>query len=113
MSLKEFKERNRKTFTTVNGLEVTVRRLPAFVLMQYGPIPNLETADPATQADISAKILKAALVSPKLGDGDDELSLHDLPMEDFNEILLSITGFETRTPAGGEADEASPLEGTG
>lgn len=114
MSLKEFKEKNRKTITTTNGLEVVVRRMPAFALMKFGPIPRLEEAPADKQAQVTERILETAVISPKIGEGEDELSLNDLPWEDLNDILSAITGFEGQPETGGEPEvEGAPLEGTG
>lgn len=96
MKASEWKEKNRKTVTLKSGLVVTVRRLSPFALMSLGGIVGMEIIPPEKQGDVTKAILKSALVSPKIGDGPDEIACEDLDVTDLNELMEAITGAPTR-----------------
>lgn len=105
-NLQGFLDKNRKSITTTSGLDVTVRRLPAFVLMQYGPVPGMETIPPEKNYEMTVRILEKAVITPKIGNGPGELDIYELSMVDVNEIMEAITSFDKR-----EGD--NPLASTG
>ncbi len=108
MNAREWKEQNYKRFTLKTGLDVVVKPLSPFRLMELGPIPKIEATDEEGYAQALKRIVQAGLVSPKLGDGEDEISLTDLTIEDANEITEAVMSITKRT----DTEEGPPLADT-
>lgn len=108
MQVKEWKEKNKKSFVTKSGLPVTVRRLSPFAVMELGGLPSVENIPEDEQYKMTVAIIKAGLVSPKIGDGENDISIYDLSIEDVNEIQSAILSL-----SGGGETQGVPLEGTG
>ena len=106
MNTTEWKDRTRKSFTLKSGLDVTVRRLSPFALSEAGGMPGLETIPSGQQSEITKSILKQGLLSPKIGEGPEDVSLYDLSVEDVNEIVEAIVG----TIPGGADQSGIPLD---
>jgi hypothetical protein len=111
MDVREWKEKTRKSFTLKSGLDVCVRRLSPFALAKLGPIPKLEDIPPDRNLDVAEAIVRAGLLSPKVGDGEGDLAMLDLTLDEINEITEAILNL-TRRPddsplAPGE--ESSPV----
>lgn len=105
MNVKEWKERNTKTFTLTSGLEVTIRRLPGFAFGESGPLPQLEEVPTADQMKFAKTVVSKALLKPTIGEGEDQVSIYDLTMEDINEIIEAVMKLSGRP-------EDSPLAPT-
>lgn len=105
MNVREWKERNTKTFSLTSGLEVTIRRLPGFAFGESGPLPQLEEVPNADQLKFAKTVVQKALLKPTIGEGEDQISIFDLTMEDINEILDAVMKISGRV-------EDSPLAQT-
>jgi hypothetical protein len=108
MELREWKEAKRKTIVLTSGLEVTVRQLSPLALAELGPIPGVESTAPEDQWKAARSILKAGLFSPKIGEGEGEISLGDLSAEDITEITEAITKIGIRPDPTGASDSSDP-----
>jgi len=96
MELKEWKEKKRKKITLKSGLEVQVRQLSPYKLAELGPIPQLEDVSQENQIKSAVRIVQAGVISPVIGEEEDQLSLVDLSMEDINEIVEAVVGIGKR-----------------
>jgi hypothetical protein len=113
MDLRSWKEGRKKTVTLKSGLEVLVRQLSPIRLGELGPIPYLEQATPESQILTAKAIILAGVISPKIGDGDDELSIYDLAISDINELVETISTLGSRPESlplaeGGSSTETPP-----
>jgi hypothetical protein len=106
MNVQEWLTKQHKTFTLKTGLDVVVRPLNPFRLMELGPIPKVEATAGEDYLSGLRRIVVAGLVSPKIGTGEGELDIFDLSFEDANEIADAVMGISKR-PEG-----AIPLEDT-
>ena len=102
MNLQEWKESRRKKITLKSGLEVTVRQLSPVKLGEFGPIPYLEDISAEDQLKVAKSIITAGMYDPKIGEGENELSLYDLSIEDINELVEAVSKI-------GKRDESLPL----
>lgn len=108
MEVKDWKEKVRKVVTLKDGLEVTVRRLSPMVLMEVaGALPGVENVTSERQGDTARRILEAGVISPKIGEGENELSVYDLDQDDFNTVMDAIVGGPKR-----EGEPGIPLAPT-
>jgi len=101
MNVKEWKERNKKTFELKSGLEVTIRRLPGFAFGDSGPLPVLEDVPTADSLKFARTIVTKCLLVPQIGDGEGQVSIFDLTIEDINEIIdgvMKISGRPEDSP---------------
>jgi hypothetical protein len=105
MNVSEWKDRYRKTFTLKSGLEVTVRRMTPFALRDLGGAPGLQIIPEDRQLEVTEAIIRAALLSPEVGPGDNQITLKDLSMDDVNELMDAITNLSN--PKEGEVPLAS------
>ena len=96
MNLQEWKKSKKRDITLKSGLEVQVRQLSPFALAELGPIPQLEDVSQDNQISSARRIVQAGLVLPKIGEGEEELSLADLSMEDINEIVEAVVDIGKR-----------------
>jgi len=97
MNAKDWKFKNSKEITLKSGLEVRVRRLSPFALAKIGPIPKLEDIPAERNLEVAEAIIKAGIISPRWGTGEDEISAIDLTLEEVNEITEAIMDI-TRRP---------------
>lgn len=92
MNVSEWKQATRKTVTLKSGLDVVVRRLSPFAINEKGGIPGVDNIPQSAQTDMTAQILRAAIISPKIGDGPDEIDLLDFNTEDTTTLIDAIVG---------------------
>jgi hypothetical protein len=108
MNAQEWKGKTRKTLTLKSGLEVTVRRMSPWAISEHGQIPGLDVVEERDQTKVARAILLGGIVSPKFGDGPDEISLLDLDSEDTSTLIDAIIGVQKQEGGLPLGDTASP-----
>jgi hypothetical protein len=114
MNVQEWLAKQHKSFTLKSGLDVVVRPLAPFRLMELGPIPKMEATEGEEYAHALKRIALAGLVSPKYGTnvGAGELNILDLSMDDANEITEAVMGITKRTEGAIPLDDTASKEGS-
>ena len=92
MNVQEWKAATRKTVELKSGLIVTVRRMSPFAINEKGGLPGIENIPPGSEWDLTAQILRAAIIDPPVGHGPDQIDLLDLDSEDTGALMNAVIG---------------------
>lgn len=98
MNVQEWLAKQHKAITLKSGLDLVIRPLIGFRLMELGPIPKVDAMQDEEYGLALKRIAKAGIVSPKLGPNcnDGELDILDLSMADAQEIADAVMGITPR-----------------